>query len=96
MVRTYKNSRFVLLSLMDIRDSKDIILQIEDAKTNFDSGQKCYLCEVVSPGLYFSDKDERALIREICELNNDKRKLEKKIIRLEKQIEQIRKEDEGK
>lgn len=92
MVRTYKNSRFVLLTLSEIRDSKDVILQTEDAKVNFDNGQKCYLCEVVSPGLYYSDKDERALIREICELNNDKRKLEKKISRLEKQIEQMRKE----
>ena len=96
MVRTYKDSRFVLLTLSEIRDSKDIILQTEDAKVNFDNGHKCYLCEVVSPGLYYSDKDERALIREICELNNDKRKLEKKISRLEKQIEQMRKEDEGK
>ena len=86
----------MLFSLIDIRDSKDVILQIEDAKTNFDNGQKCYLCEVVSPGLYYSDKDERALIREICELNNDKRKLEKKIFRLEKLIGQKRKEDEGK
>ena len=97
MVRTYKDSRFVLLTLSEIRDSKDIILQTEDAKVNFDNGQKCYLCEVVSPRLYYSDKDERALIREICELNNDKRKLEKKISRLEKQIGQaLRKEDEGK
>ena len=92
MVRTYKNSRFVLLKLSDIRDSKDVILQIEDARVNFDDGHKCYLCEVVSPGLYFNDRDERDLIREICELNNDKRRLERKITRLENTIERMRKE----
>lgn len=96
MVRTYKNSRFVLFSLEDIRDSRDVILQIEDVNTNFDNGKKCYLCEVVNSAFYYSDKDERALIHEICELNNDNRKLQKKIARLEKQIEQMRKEDEGK
>ena len=94
MVRTYKNSRFALLSLAEIRDAKDVILQIEDTKVSFDNGNKCYLCEIVSPALYYSNKDERALIHEICELNNDKRKLEKKIRRLEKRIEQMRKEDE--
>ena len=91
MVRTYKNSRFVLFSLENIRDSKDVVLQIEDVRTNFDNGQKCFLCEVVSPGPYYGDKDERSLIREICELNNDKRKLEKKIVRLENKIEQMKK-----
>lgn len=96
MVRTYKNSRFVLLSLANIRDTKDVILQIEDTRTNFDNGHKCYLCEVVNSALYYNNRDERDLIREICELNNDKRKLERKITRLENKIELMRKEDEGK
>ena len=96
MVRTHKNSRFVLFSLENIRDSKDVVLQIEDVRTNFDNGQKCFLCEVISPALYYSDKDERSLISEICELNKEKRKLEKKIVLLENKIERMRKEDEGK
>lgn len=91
MVRTNKNSRFALLSLESIRDTKDIILQIEDTGTEFTDRKKCYLCEVVSPGLYYNDRDERDLIREICELNNEKRKLERKIIRLENGIERMRK-----
>ena len=95
MVRTYKNSRFVLLNLSDIRETKQVIIQIEDTATNFNDGHKCYLCEVVSPEMYYSDKDERQLIREICELNNDKRKLEKKIVSLEKKIEKQRKEYES-
>lgn len=96
MVRTYKNSRFVLLSLTDIRESRDIIIQIEDTRTNFESGHKCYLCEIISPGLYYNIRDDKDLIREICELNNDKRKLERKITRLENIIERMRKEDEEK
>lgn len=94
MVRTYKNSRFVLLSLTDIRESRDIIIQIEDTQTNFEGGHKCYLCEIISPGLYYNIRDDKDLIREICELNNDKRKLERKITRLENIIERMRKEDE--
>jgi hypothetical protein len=83
-----------LLSLSDIRETKDIIIQIEDTRTNFDNGHKCYLCEVVSSASYYSGRDERDLIREICELNNDKRKLERKIVRLENVIDKQRKEDE--
>lgn len=92
MVKTHKNSRFVLLSLADIRSSESVILQIEDTSTQFDNGHKCYLCEVVSTVMYYSDKDERQLIKEICELNNEKRKLEKKIVRLENKIEHINNE----
>lgn len=90
MVKTNKNSRFSLFPLEDIRDSRDIILQIEDSGVQFNNGKKCYLCEVVSPGMYFSEKDEKGLIREICELNNEKRRLEKKIARLERSVEKMR------
>ena len=90
MVRSNKNSRFALLSLSDIRNSKDIILQIEDTQTNFDTGYKCYLCEVVSPGIYYNIRNEQDLIREICELNNEKRKLERKITRLENFIKRTK------
>ena len=95
MVRTNKNSRFVLLSLAGIRDSRDIVLQIEDSGAEFKDGQKCFLCEVISQGMYFSEKDERQLIREVCELNDEKRRLEKKVARLERLVEKM-KEDEGK
>ena len=90
MVKTNKNSRFVLLSLAGIRDSRDVVLQIEDSGAEFEDGQKCFLCEVISPGMYFSEKDERQLIREICELNNEKRRLEKKVARLERLVEKMR------
>lgn len=90
MVKTHKDSRFALLTLADIRDSKDVILQVEDTKTNFDNGHKCYLCEVVNSFMYHRNKNEEDLILEICELNKDKRKLEKKMRRLEKQIEKLK------
>ena len=47
MVKTHKNSRFVLYTLENIWDCEDIILQILDTNSNFTSGEKCYLCEVV-------------------------------------------------
>ncbi len=97
MIKTNKNSRFVLYTLEGIRDAKDIVLQIEDAKAQFEDGKKCFLCEVVSPGIYHNERGTQDLIREICELNNEKRRLEKKIVRLEGQLKKAqRKEDEGK
>ena len=42
MVKTHNKSRFSLLTLAQIRDSKEIILQIEDTRTEFTDGQKCF------------------------------------------------------
>lgn len=94
MVKTNKNSFFVLYNLSDIRSSRQIILQIEDTDTKFDDGHKCYLCEVVSPGIYSSIRDEQDLTREICTLNAEKRKLEKKVIKLEKKIADFQRKEE--
>lgn len=92
MVKTHKNSNFVLFTLSDIRNTNKIILQIDDTHTNFTDGQKCYLCEVVESFSYNFTKNKDDLIKEICDLNNEKRKLERKITRLEKAL----KEREGK
>ena len=92
MVKTHKNSKFSLLSLTEIRDTNKIILQIDDTQTNFSNGQKCYLCEVVDNYLYNTTKGQGELVVEICKLNDEKRKLERKIARLEKAL----KEREGK
>ncbi len=90
MVKTNKYSRFVLRTLEEIRDSKDVVLQIEDTDTIFsESSKKCYLCEVVA-GIYFDKvRKEDDLITEICDLNAEKRKLEKTIRRLENKIHKI-------
>lgn len=86
MVKTHKDSRFVLKSLEDIRNSPDIVLQTEDSGVKFDNGQKCYLCEVIAPFRYNDESHKKELITEICKLNEEKRKLEKKIQRLEKAL----------
>lgn len=97
MIKSHRESRFVLRTLGEIREATDIVLQVEDTGTQFTGGKKCYLCEVVSQGAYYNTRSERDLIREICELNNEKRRLEKKIVRLEGRLERVqRKEDEGK
>lgn len=92
MVKTYRESRFVLMSLSDIRDCKDIVLQTEDSKINFDNGQKCYLCEVISSYYYKNERTEKDLISEICKLNTEKRNLEKKIRRLENALARCKNE----
>lgn len=88
MVKTHKNSKFSLLSLTEIRDTNKVILQIDDTQTNFSNGQKCYLCEVVDSFVYNIAKNKDDLIMEICKLNNEKRKLERKIARLEKALKE--------
>lgn len=96
MIKSHKESRFVLRTLEGIRETTDIVLQIEDTGTQFTDGKKCYLCEATSPGAYYNVRNERDLIREICELNNEKRRLEKKVTRLMNRLEKMeRKEDEG-
>ena len=86
MVKTHKNSKFVLFNLSDIRHTNKIILQIDDTHTNFTDGQKCYLCEVVENFTYNLTKNEGDLIAEICQLNNEKRKLERKVAKLERKV----------
>ena len=86
MVKTYSDSRFVLKSLEEIRNCPDVILQIEDTGVKFDSGNKCYLCEVIAPYRYRNEPNEKSLMSEICKLNEEKRKLERKIQRLEKEL----------
>ncbi len=89
MVKTKKFSRFVLMSLEQIRDSKEVILQVLDTQSHFEGGKKCYLCEVASSLDFYSQNDKEDLIREICKLNGEKRQLEKKIKQLEKKILQL-------
>ena len=90
MVKTHKNSRFALLSLESIRDSRDVILQVEDTGTVFNGGGKCYLCEIVTPVSYGQVRSEAELIQEICKLNDERRGLLRKISRLEKELQKER------
>ena len=49
MIKTNPNSRFVLKSMLQIRDSRDIILQTEKTDSVFsESKDAVYLCEVVT------------------------------------------------
>ncbi|MEG1564846.1 MAG: hypothetical protein RR365_14155 [Bacteroides sp.] len=89
MVKTHKNSRIALYNLTQIRDSKEIILQVENTETTFTDGHKCYLCEVVAARDYNYVRFEQDYLQEICQLNRDKRELEKRISRLEKQLKRV-------
>lgn len=93
MVKTHQSSKFVLLNLSDIRNTDKIILQIDDTHTNFTDGQKCYLCEVVDKFIYNVIKSKDDLIMEICRLNDEKRKLEKKVAKLEKALNALNKQN---
>jgi hypothetical protein len=88
MVKTHPQSRFSLLSLEQLRDSKDVILQAEKTDTVFsDSKHPCYLCEVATQLAYNSSKHTvDALVSEIARVNAENRKLLTKIQRLGKEI----------
>ena len=86
MVKTHKSSRFVLYTLENIRDCKDVVLQIVDTNSNFTSGGKCYLCEVVGRYEYNNIRCERDLTEEICRQNEEIRRQKRKIERLEKEL----------
>lgn len=88
MVKTHKQSKFVLMNLSEIRNTSKVILQITDTQTTFDTGHKCYLCEVVDSFPYQLEKNEKDLINEICRLNDEKRKLERKVSKLEKALKE--------
>ncbi|GEM_PF-898673 len=86
MVKTHKSSRFVLYTLENIRDCKDVVLQIVDTNSSFTSGGKCYLCEVVGHYEYNNIRCERDLTDEICRQNEEIRRQKRKIERLEKEL----------
>ena len=61
MIRTQRHSRFVLMSLDEIRATRDIVLQTEETKSNFSgSGKTVYICEVVRPCDYQKETDTAA------------------------------------
>ena len=90
MIKTNTKSRFVLLSLEKIRDTGDVVLQAEQTGTRFEDGKACYLCEVVNRYEYNNTKHEEELVNEVCRLNEERRRLQRKIERLEKELKRER------
>lgn len=90
MIKTHHNSRFVLLSLEGIRDAGDVVLQAERTGSNFEGGKACYLCEIVSRADYNRTEHKEALTTEICHLNEERRRLQRKVERLEKELKRER------
>ena len=93
ITRTQRHSRFVLMSLDEIRATRDIVLQTEETKSNFSgSGKTVYICEVVRPCDYQKETDTAAdkLAAEIERVNADNRALRRKIERLERELQKAR------
>ena len=93
MIRTQRHSRFVLMSLDEIRATRDIVLQTEETKSNFSgSGKTVYICEVVRPCDYQKETDTAAdkLAAEIERVNADNRALRRKVERLERKLQKAR------
>jgi len=88
MVKTHPYSRFVLKGLDDIRNSSDVILQIDKTDSVFSENRKVvYLCEVVPQSMYNKESTTERLTDEIIKVNVENRRLRGKIERLEKALE---------
>lgn len=93
MIKTQDASRFVLMSLDEIRSTRDVVLQTEKTESTFaGSGKTVYVCEVVKPCDYQRQKDTTAdkLAAEIERVNADNRALRRRIDRLERELQKAR------
>ncbi len=87
MVKTHRDSRFVLYTLSRIRDCADIILQVNETQSiDTASRQSLYLCEVVNEFSYRQDGTLLSLSGEIVKLNDENRRLRRKVERLQKEL----------
>lgn len=91
MIKTNPLSRFVLLSLEDIRDTSYVVLQTEKTYSTFaDSKKDAYLCEVVKQSDFDRTETVEKLAAELAIVNDDNRALRKKVERLEKVLQKER------
>ena len=87
MVKTHPYSRFALKSLGEIRDTPDVILQIEQTGSTFtETKAAVYLCEIVSSNMYNRAETMERLTDEIIKINTENRRLRKKVEHLEKAL----------
>lgn len=87
MIKTHSKSRFQLKTLEEIRDSAEIVLQIEKTDSSFiDSKKTAYLCEVVNPRDYRASPTLEQMAEELVKANNDNRALRRWIAKLETEL----------
>jgi predicted transcriptional regulator len=87
VIKTHSKSRFQLKTLEEIRDSAEIVLQIEKTDSSFiDSKKTAYLCEVVNPRDYRATPTLEQMAEELVKANNDNRALRRRIAKLETEL----------
>jgi predicted transcriptional regulator len=87
VIKTHSKSRFQLKTLEEIRDSAEIVLQIEKTDSSFiDSKKTAYLCEVVNPRDYRATPTLEQMAEELVKANNDNRALRRRIAKLEAEL----------
>lgn len=87
MIKTHNKSRFQLKTLEEIRDSAEVVLQIEKTDSSFvDSKKTAYLCEVVNQRDYRATPTLEQMAEELVKANNDNRALRRRIAKLETEL----------
>ncbi|WP_258107197.1 hypothetical protein [Christensenella minuta] len=94
MIKTNPYSRFSLLTLEQIRDSREVILQVEKTNSTFvGDGKSCYLCEVVG-SLNYNKRTLEDAMAEIIRLNRILDRRDKRIKTLENKLKQEQPDDQ--
>ena len=92
MIKTHEQSRFVLKTLEQIRDTDEVILQIAETRSKFQGGQDVYLCEVVGRHQYRNTATVEKLSAELIAANEENRRLHRRIEKLEATLAKERKQ----
>lgn len=92
MVKTHPKSRLLLLTVEQIRDTNEVVLQAEKIGSQFVGSMKdAYLCEVVSQYDFRNAATIETVTAALLEEREENRRLRRKIDRLETELLKVRK-----
>lgn len=92
MVKTHPKSHLVLLTVEQIRDTNEVVLQAEKTGLQFAGSMKdAYLCEVVSQYDFRNAATIETVTAALLKEREENRRLRRKIDRLETELLKVRK-----
>ena len=90
MIKTHERSKISLLTLSQIRDTPNVILQAVQTGARTSDGEEVYLCEVCYQYDYTPTKTIERVSEELLKVNAENRRLRSKVERLENQLKKVR------
>ncbi len=90
MVKKHRASRIIFLSIEDIQNTSEVILQAEETGEKFEDGKHAYLCEVLHPCNYNREDTAERLAEELVKANVENSFLRRRVDRLNKELQKAR------